>query len=107
MTRSVALALALLLLAGCTPARVLVAEAPPPQEQAEPRTRKPGPHCFWRSGHWAWSRERDQYFWDAGSWDASREDALWLPGHWERVTEDGRTGWVWVEPTWEPIPRRR
>jgi hypothetical protein len=104
-SRRLALALALFV-ASCTPSRMLVLEAPPaPQEEV--RTRRPGPTCFWRSGHWAWSVERDQYYWEAGAWDASRDDALWLPGHWEQATEDGRQGWAWVDPRWEPLPRAR
>jgi hypothetical protein len=104
--RRALLALGLCLLAACAPARTLVPDAPPPPQE-ETRTRKPGAHVFWRSGHWAWSAERSLYYWEAGAWDAEREEKLWLPGHWEHVEEGGRSGWVWVDERWEPQPRRR
>ena len=87
---------AILVLAGCShtteeivtpvpvvtaaPSTVVVANTPPPAQQAEPRPQAPGSGYVWQDGYWAW--RNGQYEWVPGHWETSRVGYTRAPRRW-------------------------
>lgn len=86
---------------GCASQSDVIVERDPPDPKEESRGRKPGSDVFWKSGHWAWDAKANHFYWVTGGWAPDRPGRFWIPGYWEPVKEEGKSGWRWVEPRWE------
>jgi hypothetical protein len=87
----IALAGALLSLAGCTVDGYIASR---PDDVVYARPGAPGPDYVWIEGDWVWGGGR--YFWREGHWGRPRRGRTWERGHWD----SGGRGWHWTRGHW-------
>jgi hypothetical protein len=117
LVKTVLIAAALPILAGCVERQVVYRDRPvyvqqpapvapppnaevvvqqptePPLPQIEVRPVAPGPAFIWIDGFWDW---RGRWVWVGGHWDRPRPGAVWVRGGWEHRGH----GYVWVGARW-------
>ena len=89
-----AAALAVLLLAACTPAGP-PAPIPPPMAETIPKPPVSATPLTWQPGHWDWTGT--SYVWAPGQYvDLAGRPANWMPPYWQQTGG----GWVWQPGHW-------
>lgn len=67
----------LALLIACSTTKVICIKNPPPAAIIETRPHKPHKKAFWVSGHWEWSKRKQDYIWISGHWAVMKKTTHW------------------------------